>query len=161
MMISLIALVGKNNELGKDNDLIWRLRKDTLFFKKMTWGKTVIMGKNTYLSLPNKLNNRHMIVISKTLGKQDEVEVYDDFLTLVDNFRESDEEVFVIGGAQIYKLFLPYAKNIYLTEVDDKLKSASVYFPKFNKEKYEKIVLDSDSEDNIQYQIVLYRRNES
>ena len=159
MNISMIACVGKNLELGKNNDLIWHLPNDLKFFKKTTLGKTVIMGRRTFESLPGVLPRRRNIVLMLPSEERiDGVDIYYDIPSLLKDLGE--EEVFVIGGASIYKQFLPYAKRLYLTEVNESCDEASVYFPTFDKKLYNKTILGEDSDNGINYQFTLYERRD-
>jgi dihydrofolate reductase len=158
MNISMIAAIGKNNELGKNNGLIWRLPNDLKFFKETTTGKTIVMGRNTFVSLPKMLPNRKHIVISNT------GETFNEEVTVCDNMEKAFEEikkydeVFIIGGASIYTQFLPYTNKLYLTEINAEDNTADVYFPKFDKEEWQKTILAVNSDDNITYEHVLYER---
>lgn len=159
MSISMIACVGKNLELGKNNDLIWHLPNDLKFFKQTTLNKTVIMGRRTFESLPKKLPNRRNIVLM--LPEEEKIPDVDIFYSvndILEEIRKIDEEVFIIGGASIYRQFLPYADKLYLTEVPNEDKDATVYFPQFDKKKYRRIVIGKNSDNNIEYQHVLYER---
>ena len=130
-MINLIAAVGKNLELGKDNKLVWHIPEDLKYFKEITTGKTVVMGRKTYESIGKALPNRNNIVLSRNNIRLDDV-------TVINNYKEVlniSDNVFIIGGASIYKLFLPYADNIYLTEIEDTSECDS-YFPLFDKESF-------------------------
>lgn len=156
--ISMIACVGKNLELGKDNDLIWHLPNDLKFFKEKTLNKTVVMGRNTFLSLQKKLPKRRNIVLM--LPSEEKIMDVDNFHSIsevLDEIKKIDDEVFIIGGASIYRQFLPYTNKIYLTEVPMEAE-ATVYFPEFDKTKYKRILLGENSDDNIKYQHVLYER---
>lgn len=153
-MINIIAAIGQNRELGKENKLLWSLPTDMKYFRETTIGKTIVMGKNTYLSIGRPLPGRKNIVLSTSL-KDDRVEICSDvnrILTLA-----KTENIFIIGGAKVYQDFLPYADNLYLTLVDDAPK-ADVYFPYFNEEEYEQIVLSEHFENNLNFKFVLYRR---
>lgn len=159
MKISIIAAIGSNNELGRDNDLIWRLPNDLKFFKSVTTGHTVLMGKNTFWSLPKVLPNRTNIVITHSYEDfPDEVVIYNSIESFLNDYRDSDEEVFVIGGASIYKQFIDMAENLYLTEIEASCPDASVYFPDFNKEDYDKSIIGSNEDNGISYKHVLYKR---
>lgn len=159
MKIKMIAAVGKNLELGYKNDLIWHFKEDMKFFKEKTLNHVVVMGDNTYLSLPKTLGNRTNIVLSKTrCDFPSDVILYNDINLFLDDYKDKDIDIFVIGGATIYKLFLKYADELYLTEIDDTFKDATVYFPAFNKENYEREVLKTVKENDITYKHVLYRR---
>ena len=131
-MISIIAAIGKNRELGRGNDLIWHIKEDLKNFKNLTMGKYIVMGKNTYESLPKHLEGRKYIVLSSSLSEIENGLLFNDFNKLLEFIKDVDEEVMIIGGARIYKLFLPFADKLYLTEIDSEEK-ADVYFPDFNK----------------------------
>lgn len=157
MNISMIACVGENLELGKNNALIWHLPNDLKFFKQTTLGKTVIMGRRTFESLPGKLpKRRNVVLMLPTEEKIPNVDIYYDIPSLLNDL--SDEEVFIIGGASIYKQFLPYAKKLYLTEVEASCIDASVYFPSFDKKQYTKTILGENSDNGINYKHILYER---
>ena len=114
MKISMIACVGKNLELGKNNDLIWHLPNDLKYFKKVTSGHVVVMGKNTFKSLPKILPNRKNIVLTFPDDSEkfpDEVEVYHSIQEFLEAYKDFPEEIFIIGGASLYKQFLEYADN--------------------------------------------------
>ena len=156
--ISIIACVGKNLELGKNNDLIWHLPNDLKYFRSVTSGKTVIMGRRTFDSLPGILPKRRNIVLQlPNESIIDGVEIFNDIPSILEVVKD-EEEVFIIGGASIYKQFLDYANKLYLTEVDEKCRDAQVYFPKFDKRKYKKTIVGSDSDNGINYNFVVYER---
>ena len=156
MELSMIAAIGKNNELGKNNDLIWNIPNDLKFFKEKTVDKTVVMGANTFHSIGKPLPQRKNIVI--THQNIDKVLIYKSIREFLIDYKNKKEEVFIIGGASIYKEFIDYASKLYLTEIDASDKEADTYFPKFNKQLYEKIILDENEENNIKYTHVLYKK---
>ncbi len=156
-MISIIAAIGKNYELGKDNDLIWRIKDDLVNFKKITMGKKVVMGENTYRSLPKQLEGREYIVLSHKLKNIDNGLVFNDFSKLLEYLKNLDDEIMIIGGASIYKLFLPYAERLYLTEINASA-MADVYFPKFDLDKYEIEKEETKQTGDLKYKFVIYRR---
>ena len=155
MKISIIAAVGKNLELGKNNKLIWNLKEDLKYFKEMTMGKTVVMGEKTYYSIGKALPGRKNIVLSFDDINLNDAKVCNNYMEI---FSLVEEEIFVIGGASIYKLFLPYADKLYLTEIDDEDSSADCYFPVFNKDSYEKKVIKKECENDINYSFVCYEK---
>ena len=159
MKLAIIAAIGQNGELGKDNNLIWHLKGDMKFFKDITLGHTIIMGRKTFESLPRLLPGRKHIVLSNGNIDIPEVEVYHDITSFFKNYQNSDEEIFNIGGASIYKALLDYTDKIYLTEIE-KQAEADTYFPKFNKDDYHATVLDinQDQDMGIKYKHVLYKR---
>lgn len=157
-MISIIAAIGKNNELGLNNKLIWHLSGDMKFFKTITSGKTVIMGRKCFESLPNLLPNRKNIIITSNPNyKVSGAEVINSFKDAINYIENSTEDIFIIGGAKIYEEFLPYVENIYLTEINAE-SNADVYFPIFNKDEYDKEILATNEEKDIKYNTCLYRK---
>lgn len=160
-MIGMIAAMGKNRELGKDNKLLWRVPNDMKFFKRTTMGHKVIMGMNTYKSLPKTgLPGREMIVLTHQppLETPENVKFVSDINQIIDEYLESDEEVFIIGGASIYQQFLPFVKYMYLTELDFECLEADVYYPNFNKEEWNPNLLEEGTSNNIDYKIYKYVR---
>ena len=157
-MISLIACIGHNHELGKNGALIFHLRDDLQFFRKTTSGHKVIMGRKTWDSLPNKLENRENIVISHQNFPGPDRIVHD-IESLISAYRNSDEEVFIIGGGTIYAKFLSYATHLYLTEVDASTPDADTFFPEFDRSEYSKELIKQDKEANLAYSIFKYTKN--
>ena len=156
--ISIIACIGKNLELGKNNDLIWHLPNDLKYFKKVTNGKTVIMGRRTFDSLPGILPNRRNIVLQlPNESKIDGVEIFNDIPSIIESIK-NEEEAFIIGGASIYKQFLDYASKLYLTEVNEKCFDAEVFFPKFDKRRYRKKTIGKNCDNGIEYNFVIYEK---
>ncbi|WP_396147092.1 dihydrofolate reductase [Flavobacterium sp.] len=130
-MITLIAAAAENNALGKDNDLLWHLPEDFKRFKQITSGHYIIMGRKTFESFPKPLPNRTHIIITR------QKEYLADGCLVVHSLEEAleispqNEEIFIIGGAQIYKQALPFADKIDLTRVHIEL-DADAFFPEFN-----------------------------
>lgn len=158
MNISLIAAIGKNNELGKDNNLIWKIKGDMKFFKDTTMGHNIVMGRKTFESLPKVLPGRKNIVISSNDINNSEIEVYKSIKEFLLKYKDFNSEIFVIGGASIYRQFYNLASKMYLTEIDATEKDADVYFPKFNVNDWDKEILCERKEDLLQYKHVLYKR---
>lgn len=157
MNISLILSVGRNNEIGRGNDLIWHFHADMKFFRETTTGNTVIMGRKTFESLPKVLPNRKNIVIST------DKELKIDGALVVNSVEEAleaakDDNIFVIGGGKIYAEFLPLADKIYLTEIDAQCPDADTFFPTFDKSLYTRTVLGENEEDGIKFSHVLYTK---
>ncbi len=159
-MIGMIAAIGKNNELGKDNKLLWRVPNDMKFFKRTTMEHKVIMGFNTYKSLPpTGLPGREIIVLTNEQQENTEnVKFVEDINEIIDNYLESPEEVFIAGGASMYRQFLPYVNYMYLTELDFECKEADVYYPFFDKEEWNPNLLEEGTSNNINYKIYKYVR---
>lgn len=155
MIISIIAAIGKNRELGIDNKLIWDIPSDLKFFRKTTSGHTVLMGRKTYESIGRPLPKRRNIVISRdTELKIENVEVYNNIDEALKNITE---ELFIIGGENIYSQFIDKADKLYITEIEESY-DADAYFPYFNKNNYNRKVLSSRLENNIFYTHVLYTK---
>ena len=154
-MISIIACVGKNLELGKNGELCFRIPEDMRFFKETTSGHKVVMGRKTWESLPFKLPNRENIVVSRGEVNGADLVVHDLAQYLKEN-EDTEEEIFVIGGGQVYERALEFAKNLYLTEVDAEVKGANTYCPEFDKNLYEKEVIGKGQKDDLVYTFVNY-----
>ncbi len=154
-MFTIIAAVGKNHELGKDNQLIFHLKEDMKFFRDQTTGHKVVMGSKTWDSLPGKLKNRENIVISRRDFPGPDRIIHDLDAFIKEN-QNNDEEIFIIGGGTVYHQFLPYAKNLYLTEVDASDPSATTFFPDFDRTEYKKEIIKKGSENDLVYTISKY-----
>ena len=157
MSVSMIAAVGKNLELGKNNNLIWHFKEDMKFFKDTTMGHTVVMGRKTFESLPKALPGRKNIVISSN------AEYHAQGATVVTSVEEAlqiadNEEIFVLGGGKIYAEFLPYADKLYLTEIDAECADADTYFPQFNKSEYIKEIINYYDIDGVEFYHVVYKK---
>ena len=145
-MFSIIVAIGKNNEIGKNNKLLWHIPEDLKKFKKITSGKTVIMGRNTYESIGKPLPNRHNIVLSKNSklfsnNFNEKLEICDDFFEIVEKYKNSDEEVFIIGGSQVYKksLELGIVEKLYISHIDFSDNEADSYFPEIDCSMWKKV----------------------
>ena len=156
--ITLIAAIGKNRELGKNNDLIWNLPEDLKFFKEQTVNKPIVLGKNTLDSLPKLLPNRlHLLLTHQDIKEQEQLKVFHTKVELLDYIKKLDEEIIIIGGGKIYKEFLPYATKMILTEIDEETK-ADIYFPEFKKDEWIRKELCHHEHNQIKYTHVEYKR---
>ncbi len=140
-MISIISAIGNNNEIGRKNDLLWNMPADMKHFRETTSGHTVVMGQRTFESLgvgadgtPGKpLPNRRNIVITlDQTFKREGVEVVHSVEELLRLIKAIDEEVFVIGGGQIYKLMIKHADRLYITHVNASFPDADTFFPEID-----------------------------
>ena len=145
-MFSIIVAIGKNNEIGKNNKLLWHIPEDLKKFKEITLGKTVIMGKNTYENIGKSLPDRHNIVLSKNSklfsnNCNEKLEIYDDFSKIVEKYKNSDDEVFIIGGAQVYKkaLELGIIEKLYISHINFSDNEADTYFPEIDCNMWKKV----------------------
>ena len=130
--ISIIVAIARNHAIGKDNRLLWHLSDDLKRFKKLTTGHTLIMGRNTFLSLPNgALPNRRHIVISDV--KEERFEGCEMAFSIEHALQLAgdSEECFVIGGGMVYTQFLPLAGKLYLTQVEESFE-ADTFFPEID-----------------------------
>lgn len=135
-----IVSIDENYGIGKDGNLLIHNKEDMLFFKNTTMGHPVIMGKKTFDSLPGVLKGRENIVLTRQNIDIEGVVICHNYKDLINM-----DDAFVIGGGEIYKLFLPYYDEIYITENIGDYK-ADTFFPKFDKTKYKKeLLLKRDS----------------
>ena len=136
-MISIIAAVAKNRAIGYKNKLIYWLPNDLKRFKALTTGHTIIMGRNTFLSLPKgALPNRRNIVLSRT---QKDFPGCDTYPSLEEALKHCtpEEDIYIIGGASVYQQALPIAARLCLTEIDDTPAEADTFFPPYDEWKEE------------------------
>jgi len=143
MILSIISAIGKNNEIGKGNYLLWDLPADMKHFRETTKGHTVIMGQKTFESIGRPLPNRRNIILTldKTFKREDAEVVYsiEELLSLLEKTENKDSECFVIGGGQIYRLFLDRADKLYITHVDESFPDADTLFPVIDMTKWKKV----------------------
>lgn len=158
-MLSAIVAKSRNNSIGYDNKLLWHISEDLKRFKEITTNKTIIMGRKTFESLPRILPNRKHIVLTRDENfkvDSDMVTVVNDFNYILDKFSDSEEEVFIIGGGEIYALFLPYIKKLYLTRIYQDF-VADTRFPMIDLEdwniEYQSEIF-TNQEDNLRYDFI-------
>ncbi len=168
-MISLISAIGKNREIGKAGQLLWHLPKDFNYFKDHTVNTVMIMGRKTFESIGKPLPRRKSIVVTS----QDDW-YYGDVITahniedaiikaqefLKDN-SEFKDEIFIIGGGDIYRQGLNYADTLYLTEVNAVFPYADTFFPEWDKEifkEYSREHHDIDNEHEFNFDFVIYKK---
>ena len=160
--IALIAAIGKNNELGKDNNLIWKFKEDMKFFRANTIGKPIVMGRKTFESLPGLLPERkHIILTTKDVELDPEVVIVHSLDELLDYMDGKDEEFMIIGGASLYAQTIDYADELLLTEIDAEDKDADAYFPEFNTEDWESKEVMSFREKDIDCKTLVYKRRKT
>ena len=148
-MISIIVAIGKNRAIGRRNQLLWNIKEDMDHFRKITTGHIVIMGDKTFQSIGKPLPNRKNIVV--TLDKDYTAEGAEVRYSLEDVLKEykgKEEDVFVIGGGQIYNLSIPFADKLYLTIVDDAPEDADTFFGDYSEFKN---VVKEEKMDNGKY----------
>lgn len=133
MTISMIAAASENDVIGKNNELIWHMPADFKYFKEKTKGHIIIMGRKTFESIGVPLKFRTNVVITSMEDyRPDGVEVFQSLDKALDwSSKQNDDEVFIIGGASVYKQSLDIANRIYLTRIHESFEG-DTYFPKLN-----------------------------
>lgn len=137
-MLSIIVAIAQNNVIGKDNKLIWHISEDLKRFKQITNGKKMIMGRKTFESLPGVLPNREHIIVTRDKNYKvdsDKVTIVKDLSSLIDQYKDCEDEIFIIGGSEIYKQMLPYAHKLYLTKINNSF-DGDTFFPKISYDDY-------------------------
>lgn len=159
-MFTIIAAIGRSNELGKDNDIIWDIPTDKRFFRDATTGHTIIMGRKTFESLGRVLPNRHHVVLTQINGytAPEGVEVMHSLADVMRKYADSDEEIFIIGGGEIYAMFMPYCQRMYLTHINEIYFNAQVFFPHIDENDWDVTVVKEIEENGLQATIKEYDR---
>ena len=161
-MLSIIVAVAKNNVIGKDNQLIWHIPEDLKRFKKLTTNHRIIMGRRTFESFGRILPNRKHVILCNDMEMNiddENVEILED-ISMLKEYIESEEENFVIGGATIYKLLMPYANKLYITHIDQEFEG-DVYFPEINENEWQVVEKEKglkDDKNPFDYEYVTYIR---
>lgn len=157
-IISLIAAIGKHRELGFNNDLIWKIPQDIKHFKDITSHHTVIMGQKTYESIGRPLPDRRNIILTR--DRKYDVEDAEVCFSIEEalNLVKDEEEVFIVGGASVYKQTIKFTDKLYLTMIDT-TSEADTFFPEYNDFK---VVEESSVKNyqNIYYRFVVLERND-
>ena len=161
-MLSIIVAKAKNNIIGKDNGMLWKIPDDLKRFKEKTSGHTIIMGRKTFESLGEILPERMHIILSRNPDfniDSNSVKVVHSLLEL-QPYMEDEEEHFVIGGAIVYNLLMPYANKMYITQIDKDFEGDSL-FPKINEEDWKEVSREEGQQDEIndfKYEYITYVR---
>ena len=156
--ITIIAAIGENNELGLDNKLIWNIKEDLKRFKKLTTGHSIIMGRKTFESISKALPGRLNIVLTKNKNfKFKNVSTASNIHEAIE-LTKDDEQPFIIGGSEIYSLFINMAQTIELTRVHNNFK-ADTFFPDINFGKWNKIYEEKFNLDNLPFSFITYKKN--
>lgn len=159
-MITLIAAIGRNRELGKGSDLLWRISDDLKRFKALTHGFPIVMGRKTFASIGKALPGRVNIVVTRNHDFRAEncVVVHSVERALQSAKNTGAENIFIIGGGEIYKEALPYATRLELTLVDAENADADVFFPEFESN-FKKVSEEEPREENgIRYTWAAFER---
>jgi len=145
-MITLIAAVAENNALGKDNQLLWHLPDDFKRFKNITSGHYIIMGRKTFESFPKPLPNRTHVIITRQKDYNPEGCIVVNSLEEAIEFCPKQEDIFIIGGGEIYKQSIEIADKIDITRVHHCFE-ADTFFPEINLEKWQLVFKEFHSKD--------------
>lgn len=161
MKTILIAAIGNQNQLGKDNKLLWHIPEDLAHFKAITSGSPIIMGRKTFQSLPGILPNRkHIVITSKNIGHTHEVSYSNSLYASLKQCKSNKgiNKVFIIGGGQIYKQSLEeeLVDEMYISHVDYN-GDADTYFPKIKEEDWKKTLVSTHSSTEAEPAWELYR----
>jgi len=147
-MISIIVAIADNYAIGCKNQLLWHISEDLQYFKRVTHGHPVLMGWNTWESIGKVLPNRRNMIVSRTPASAPGAEVFlsiPDALAAIDmkGPEQKDQEVFIIGGGEIYRQFLPLADRLYLTLVHTSIEEADTFFPEIDFSQWQEIFRES------------------
>ena len=159
MSISMILAVANNGVIGNNNTLVWKQKKDMQLFKSLTSGNAIIMGRKTFDSIKKPLPNRTNIVITRNINfEADGVLVFNNLNQAIQKAKETNKEIFIIGGADIYTQSIPLVDKIYLTKIDASPKGDAFFdldlLEKFNKTST--ISLKKDEENEFDYSFEEY-----
>ncbi len=143
-MLSLIVAIANDNVIGLDNKMPWHYPEDLKYFKQTTLNHKVVMGYNTYMSIIDYLKkpfpDRENIIISfdKQTSQFDNVVFYDNLDTIVDKYKNSEEEVFIAGGMSIYEQMIEHCDRLYITHINKSFEG-DAFFPTIDFSKYKKL----------------------
>ena len=160
MKITLVAAIASNNVIGKENSLPWNIPEDLKRFKQMTSGHTILMGRKTFDSVGRPLPNRQNIVMTKDENfEQEGIKVINDFDEALELIKESNEDIFVIGGSKIYELFEPVANSLAITRILKDFEG-DAFFPDINWDLWqiEKEENFFDEKSNIECKLIEYSK---
>ncbi|MGM9987439.1 MAG: dihydrofolate reductase [Bacillaceae bacterium] len=158
-MLSIIVAMGNNGEIGVNNQLPWSMPADLAYFKKVTTGHTIVMGRKTYESIGRPLPNRKNVVLTRNNFSDERITVIHS-LEEIKAYAHTDEEVFVIGGAEIFKELLAYTKKLYITKIHGDF-TADTYFSPIEDSEWVLIseeYHDSDEKNEYPYTFCVYDR---
>ena len=159
--ISIIVAISNNNVIGNENKLIWHLPTDLINFKKLTMGHHIIMGRKTFESIGKPLPGRTSIVISKNTNLKIDGCIVVNSIKDAINISKADDEVFIIGGAEIYKQTLEIADKLYITRIYNDF-NGDTYFPDLNIENWNQIKKDDflpDEKNKFNYSFFIYKKS--
>lgn len=162
--ISIIAAIADNNAIGKNRALLWHLPTDMAHFKELTTGHAIIMGRKTFESLPNgPLPNRKNVVLT-TIPEADFINCFAcDSMGEALDLCKNEDEIFIIGGALVYRQAIRLADTMYITRVHAEFKDADAYFPNINWDLWEEVSREdfpADEKNAYPYSFITYKRKQ-
>ncbi|PLS03515.1 dihydrofolate reductase [Neobacillus cucumis] len=160
-MISFIVAMDQNGAIGKDNQLPWHLPEDLKFFKRVTMGHPIAMGRKTHESIGRVLPGRENIVITRQAGYQcEECTIFYSIDEFVTNSQNKNDEIFVIGGAEIFQETFPFADRLYITYIEETF-DGDTFFPHFNQDDWVLTSIEKgikDEKNPYDYEFRIYDR---
>lgn len=163
-MISLLVAMDTNRLIGKDNQLPWHLPQDLAYFKKTTMNHKIVMGRKTFESIGRPLPGRENIIVTRDQDySQEGCLVLNSLEGIVELSEQSDEEIFVIGGAEIFQQILPCSDRLYITHIYHEFEG-DTYFPKTNEEEWDMVKSDKrikDENNPYDYEFAVYEKKAS
>ena len=115
-MLSILVAVNKNNTIGLDGKMPWRNKEDLQFFRNMTLNQTILMGRKTFEGLPQKLDKRNILIVTHDKNYENSIQDFNEYLSTNKN---SETEIFVCGGGEVYKTAMPFVSKVYLSIIDN------------------------------------------
>jgi dihydrofolate reductase len=143
--MNIIVAVSDNGAIGKENKLLWSISEDLRYFKKITMGSVVVMGRKTYESIGKPLPGRRNVVISRTLRHAAGVEIFSSTESALRELQCCKAEVFIIGGGELYRELLPYTTRLFITQVHINVEEADTFFPHIDMSEWKEISRESFS----------------
>ncbi|MCM3162995.1 dihydrofolate reductase [Metabacillus litoralis] len=163
-MISLLVAMDTNRLIGKDNQLPWHLPQDLAYFKKTTLNHKIVMGRKTFESIGRPLPGRVNIIVTRDQNySQEGCLVLHSIEDIKELSEQTEEEIFVIGGAEIFQQILPYSDRLYITHIHHEFEG-DTYFPKTNEEEWEMVKSEKgirDEKNPFDYEFVVYEKKAS
>jgi dihydrofolate reductase len=159
-MISFLFAMGKNRVIGKDNGMPWHLPADLARFKKMTMGHTVVMGRKTHESIGKALPGRKNIVVTKSMDYKAEGCIVVHSVNEAREYFDDNEEIFVIGGTQLFNAFYPYADRLYVTYINQEF-AGDTFFPEIEDAEWKRISIEKgvkNEKNQYDYSFIVYER---
>ena len=159
MNIFLIAALANNRVIGKEGKIPWHLKEDLAHFKKLTSNSVVIMGRKTYESIGKPLSNRINLVMTRNAKEIKDLKVVPNSKVALEVASTYSKDIFIIGGENIYREFLPFSTKMFLTEVEIDI-NGDTFFPQWDKQDWTEVSREKkiDAENKIKFSFIEYKR---